>query len=141
LQRQQEQKKPSIFTITNKVKYTILDFVIAGIWLINGLFCKVMNGVPRHREIVVYIFGKTHAVKFTILIGIAEILMAIWILSHIKTKMNAWLQIGIIGTMNLLEFIFVPHLLLWGRFNIIFAILLILAIYYNEFILKKKQKA
>ncbi len=43
----------------------------------------------------------------------------------------------VIGIMNILEFLLVPQLLLWGRFNLVFAILLIVLIYYNEFTLKK----
>lgn len=26
----------------------ILNFLIATVWLANGLLCKVLNGVPRH---------------------------------------------------------------------------------------------
>ena len=59
--------------------------------------------------------------------------MAVWILSGIKRRLNAITQIIIIATMNTLEFILVPDLLLWGRFNALFAFLFILLIFYNEF--------
>ncbi len=39
--------------------------------------------------------------------------------------------------MNGLEFSMVPDLLLWGRFNLVFALLFIGIVYYNEFVLKK----
>ncbi len=42
----------------------------------------------------------------------------------------------VISTMNILEFLLVPQLLLWGRFNIVFAVIFIALIYYNEFKLK-----
>lgn len=42
-----------------------------------------------------------------------------------------------IGTMNILEFLFVPQLLLWGRYNSVFAVMFIALIYYNEFKLNK----
>ena len=64
--------------------------------------------------------------------------MALWILSGIKSRLNTLLQIAVITVMNTLEFILVPGLLLWGRFNALFALLLILVIYYNEFHLKPK---
>ena len=64
--------------------------------------------------------------------------MAIWILSKIKPKLNAITQIIIIATMNILEFILVPGLLLWGKFNIVFAFIFILIIYSNTFYLNKK---
>lgn len=118
----------------------ILNYSIALVWLANGLFCKVLNLVPRHQEIVATILGQEHARLLTIAIGISEILMAIWILSGIKSRLNAIFQIAVIAVMNTLEFILVPGLLLWGRFNALFALLLILVIYYHEFHLKPKTR-
>ena len=64
--------------------------------------------------------------------------MALWIVSRIKTRWNAITQITIVAMMNIIEFILAPDLLLFGKFNSIFALLFILIIYYNEFILNKK---
>lgn len=116
----------------------IINYFIAAVWLVNGLFCKVLNLVPRHQEIVATILGQEHARVLTIFIGVSEIAMAIWIISGIRSRLNALLQIAVIAVMNTLEFILVPGLLLWGRFNALFALLLILVIYYNEFHLKPK---
>jgi uncharacterized membrane protein YphA (DoxX/SURF4 family) len=123
--------------IDNKI-HKIFSFFIATIWLVNGLFCKVLNLVPRHQQIVAGILGGKYSGTLTILIGVSEIAMAIWILSGIKTRLNAIAQIIIIGTMNTLEFLLIPSLLLWGKYNSVFAFLLIIAIYYNEFFLNKK---
>jgi hypothetical protein len=40
--------------------------------------------------------------------------------------------------MNVLEFILVPDLLLWGRVNILFALVFMVIIYYNEFYWSKE---
>jgi len=120
------------------IKYKVLKYCIAFIWLANGLLCKVINLVPRHQEIVATILGPEHARLLTIAIGISEVLMAVWILTGIRSRLNAIFQIAVIAVMNTLEFILVPGLLLWGRFNAVFALLLILVIYYNEFHLKPK---
>jgi hypothetical protein len=64
--------------------------------------------------------------------------MAVWILSGIKSKLNSVIQIIVIAFMNILEFIVVPDLLLWGHYNSLFAFLFILLIYFNEFYLKTK---
>ncbi len=127
----------------NPITHKVLNFGIALIWIINGFYCKVLNLVPRHELIVLRILGAEYARLLTVLIGISEVIMAIWILSRFKTKLNAITQIVIIATMNTLEFILVPELLLWGKFNSIFAGMLILTVYYNEFVLNKKsiQKA
>lgn len=117
----------------------ILTYFIATVWLINGLFCKVLNLVPRHEEIVGRILGNLHSQILTILIGVSEIIMAIWILIGFKSKFNAIAQIIIVATMNILEFTLVPDLLLWGKLNILFAFLFITIVFFNEFYLKQKQ--
>jgi len=124
--------------MTDKTIHKLLTYCIAAIWIANGLFCKILNLVPRHQQIVAKILGNEHSRLFTIAIGFAEIFMAVWILSNIKSRLNAIAQIIIIATMNTLEFILVPDMLLWGKFNALFAFLLILVVYFNEFYLNRK---
>ncbi len=119
--------------------YKILTYCIAAVWIANGLFCKVLNLVPRHEQIVARILGNDHSKLLTMLIGLSEIIMAVWILSAYKRKFNAIVQITVVATMNTLEFILVPDLLLWGRLNSLFAFIFILVVYCNEFYLNKKQ--
>lgn len=114
-----------------------LSFFIVMVWLVNGLLCKVLNLVPRHREIVGRILGSKHARLLTVVIGLAETGMAIWILSGSYKEITAVIQMIIIAGMNLLEFFLASDLLLWGRANAIFAFLFIALIYYNEFYLLK----
>ncbi len=64
--------------------------------------------------------------------------MAIWVLSAIRSRLNAIVQIAVVAIMNILEFFLAPDLLLWGKFNLVFALLLIVLIYYNGFLLNKK---
>lgn len=115
-----------------------LHYTIAIVWIMNGLFCKVLNLVPRHQEIVAEILSTEHARPLIILIGVAEIGMAAWILSGIRRRLNVVTQILVIATMNSLEFFLVPDLLLWGRANAFFAFVFIALIYYNEFHFTKK---
>lgn len=122
----------------NKTFHKALNFLIALVWIINGLICKILNLVPRHEQIVAEILGDENSRLFTFLIGLSEIIMAIWVLSKYKSKWNAIVQIAIVASMNILEFILIPGLLLWGRFNIFFAFLFIVLVYYNDFVLNKK---
>ena len=112
-----------------------LNYFIAAVWLGNGLFCKVLDIVPRHRAIVARILSEAHATLLTRAIGSAEILMTIWILTGIQSRLNAIMQIVIVAAMNVLEFFLAPDLLLWGRVNAVIAFLFILLIYYKEFLL------
>ncbi len=124
--------------MSNKKTQKFLSLTIAAVWFINGLFCKVLNLVPRHQQIVARILGEDCSRIITIAIGCAEILMAVWIISRVKTKLNAIAQIIVIATMNTIEFIMAPDLLLWGRWNAIFALLLIIIIFCNEFYLNSQ---
>ncbi len=118
---------------------SFFKYSIAIVWITNGLFCKVLNLVPRHEQIVERILGVEFSRPITVLIGISEIGIAIWFLSEIKSRLNTIAQIGIIATMNIIEFILVPDLLLWGKLNSFFALLFILAVYYNHFHLNKTK--
>ncbi|MCD6068566.1 MAG: hypothetical protein K0S33_3392 [Bacteroidetes bacterium] len=119
--------------------HKILNYLIAAVWIANGLFCKVLNLVPRHQQIVGRILGEEYAFAFTKLIGVSEILMAVWILSGFRKRLNAIAQMLIIAAMNTIEFIVVPDILLWGRLNSLFAFLFILLIGSNEFVLNKPK--
>ena len=119
-------------------KHLTINYFIATVWIINGLICKVMNLVPRHQQIVSRILGEDHSRLLTLLIGLSEILMAVWILSGVYSRLNVISQIVIIAIMNTLEFILVPDLLLWGKANALFALLFIFIIYYNEFHLNQR---
>ena len=111
--------------------YKILTFCIAAVWLVNGLFCKVLNFVPRHQEIVARILGNEYAFLLTKAIGFSEILMCIWILSGIKKRFCAIAQISIVLTMNLIEFLLAKDLLLFGKMNALFAVLFVSVVYFS----------
>jgi hypothetical protein len=116
-----------------------LTIGICLVWLTNGLFCKVMNLVPRHQAIVSRILGASHSGVFTKAIGVAETIMVVWIVSGIKSRWCALFQMAIVATMNVVEFFIAPDLLLFGRLNIVLAFLFILIIYINEFVLGEKK--
>jgi len=124
-------------TVTQTGK--IMNFVIAIVWIINGLFCKVLNLTPRHEQIIGTILTFGNSRTLTVLIGILEICMAIWIILGYKRRFNAIVQITVIGSMNITEFILVPDLLLWGRMNAVFAIIFMSIIFFNEFYLRKRH--
>ncbi|MFN7422608.1 MAG: DoxX-like family protein [Chitinophagales bacterium] len=118
----------------------ILTYCIATVWITNGLFCKILNLVPRHEQIVQEILkldGYSSSL-LTLLIGFSEVIMAIWILLQYKSRFNAVLQMVIVASMNIIEFFSVPNLLLWGKLNSLFAFAFILIVYFNEFYLNKK---
>ncbi len=126
--------------MTDRNKHKILTFFIAAVWLANGLLCKVLNLVPRHEQIVAAILGESYSRTLTVLIGFSEIFMAIWVLTQYKSRINAVVQMAVVAVMNILEFILVPDLLLWGRMNAVFALMFIALVWFNEFFLNKNLK-
>lgn len=127
-------------TIANR--FSVKNFLTMGIalvWLINGLICKLLNLVPRHQMIVSRILGEDYSNIATKTIGISEIFMSIWIISKIKSRFCALTQIVVIATMNIIEFILAPDLLLFGKFNSIVAIIFILIIFINEFFISNPE--
>lgn len=117
----------------------ILTYLIALVWFVNGLFCKVLGFVPRHEQIVSRILGADYAVGLTKTIGIFEIALAVWVLSGIQSRMSARVQILLVVVMNVIEFVLAPDLLLWGKANAAFALAFVLLVYINEFMLNKKE--
>ena len=124
----------------NRLPYILFTVVISLVWFVNGFFCKVLNLVPRHQQIVARILGEQYAWLATKAIGVSEILMVVWILSRIESRFCAITQMAIIGTMNIIEFFLAPDLLLFGRMNILFASAFIALIYVNEFIFRKRAE-
>lgn len=119
----------------------IFTIGISLVWLINGLFCKILNLVPRHQLIVSRILGSEYSYFFTKAIGVAELLMFFWIISGKKSRLCALTQAVIIATMNIIEFILTPDLLLFGHLNIVLAAVLITVILINKFVLTKQKPA
>lgn len=118
--------------------HQLLTVFIASVWFINGLFCKVLNWVPRHEEIVAAILSSDNARSMTVLIGLSEIAIAIIVISQYKSKQVAVAQIVTVLGMNIVEFMYVQELLLWGRFNAVFAIVFALIVWFNEFFLSER---
>lgn len=126
---------------TRPIFHSLLTLGIALVWLINGLFCKVLNLVPRHEQIVARILGEAYAPYLTPIIGSLEILMAAWILSGIKSRWCALAQAFAVALMNSIEFVVAPDLLLFGRINAVVAALFIVVVLLHEFILSKPHSA
>ena len=123
------------YSITNK----ILSFLIASVWLINGLYCKILNQVPRHETIVASIFNNEYSRQIIILIGFLEVCLSIWLFTKYKQKLATILQIFLVLVMNIIEFILAKELLLWREYNIVFALIFITIVYLNGFYFNKKH--
>jgi len=116
---------------------SILNVIIASVWFINGLIFKILDVIPRHEQIVGEVFSKNASSVLTFIIGLGEVALAFWVLSKYRSKLCTIFQIIIIAAMNIIEFIVVLDLLLWGKLNIVFAFAFMGLIYFNEYKLNK----
>jgi hypothetical protein len=116
-----------------KFAHRLTTYLLALVWLANGLYAKVLDQVPRHGQIVGRILDETYARPLTVAIGLAEVGMAAWLLSKLFPRWAAICQIVVVLAMNVLEFWLVPDLLLWGRWNLAFAGLFCALVYCHEF--------
>lgn len=115
---------------------TILTAGIAGVWLVNGLCCKLLMLAPRHQQIVSRILGEAHAPLLTRAIGLLELLMVVWVLSGKETRLCALAQLAVVSVMVLLECLLAPDLLRFGRANVIPAGLFLGVVYLNAFVVQ-----
>lgn len=118
----------------------LLRIFLGLLWLTNGLFCKLLNRVPRHQQIVARVVGHEWAPFFTRLIGVLEILLAIWILSRWKPRSAAVVQMVAIAAMNIIEINVADDILLFGPFNIVLAGALIFIIYLHAFVIEDQHR-
>lgn len=122
-----------------RVTRLAITLAIAAVWFVNALYCKVLGLVPRHEHIVARILGGSFSREITVAIGLAELLMVVWILSRIAPRLCAAVQIAIVLLMNILEYLLAPDLLLFGRWNVFWASLFCLLVYANEFLLADRR--
>ena len=117
---------------------SLLTICIASVWLISGLFFKLLNFIPRHKEIVGRILGEENALFMTKMIGLGEVFLAVLIILGFRSRLLAIIQVILVVLMNTLEIFIAPDLLLFGRLNGVLALVFIMIIIYTEFFLIKK---
>ncbi|MEK0450125.1 MAG: hypothetical protein RL088_2393 [Verrucomicrobiota bacterium] len=85
---------------------------IASVWVFHGLYSKILNRIPRHREIVSRVLGERFAGPATKIIGAMEVLMGLWILSGFERTLCAGVQTVGLFVMNALEIRFARDVLI-----------------------------
>lgn len=75
---------------------------IALVWLYEGLWCKLLGGVPRHAEVIAAtpFLGPATARAALITLGLAECGIAAWVLSGQRMRPAALVQTVLLVAMN-----------------------------------------
>lgn len=88
---------------------------IGAVWVFHGFYSKLLNGIPRHREIVGRVVGEELATPVTKLVGAGEIMLGLWTWSGRARKACATTQTAALVSMNTLEIARVDDLLISTR--------------------------
>jgi uncharacterized membrane protein YphA (DoxX/SURF4 family) len=88
----------------------VLRAAIAAVWLYEGLWNKLLDGAPREAEVVAAVprFGLRYGRPFLKILGIVEVLLAVWVLSGVLPGTCATAQIALLIVLNI-------NGLLWSR--------------------------
>ncbi len=89
--------------------------LVASVWLYHGLVNKLLHGEPRHLAIVQAVPGLAGTAGEVVLamVGVAEVLVAVWVLSGVLPRACAAAQTLFLLPMNALELSFAREHLLW----------------------------
>ena len=93
----------------------MIRIAVAPVWLVHGLYNKLLGGSPRHLAIVQSVPGLEGDTgqAALLLIGAGEVAIAAWILSKRAPFACAAVQTCALLSMNVLELTYARHLLLW----------------------------
>ncbi|HUR47676.1 MAG TPA: DoxX-like family protein [Candidatus Saccharimonadales bacterium] len=92
--------------------HAILQIVIGCVWVFHGLYSKILNGIPRHRQIVERVLGATYGGVATKAIGLLEVLVGVWVFTGWQSIACAALQTAALVAMNTLEIMKARELLI-----------------------------
>jgi uncharacterized membrane protein YphA (DoxX/SURF4 family) len=89
--------------------------VVAAVWLVHGLYNKLLGGSARHLAIVQSVPGLDGSVGEHVLtaVGIGEVAIGLWVLSGWRPWLCAATQTVALLSMNVVELTFARPLLLW----------------------------
>src|SRR5262245_52844178 len=88
---------------------------LAAVWLVHGLYNKLLGGSPRHLAIVQAVpgLGGASGARVLVAVGIAEVAIAAWMISRRAPILCALVQTLLLLSMNVVELTFARPLLLW----------------------------
>jgi uncharacterized protein YqjF (DUF2071 family) len=93
----------------------VAAMVVAAVWLVHGLYNKLLGGSSRHLAIVQAVPGLDGTVGEVALasVGVLEVAVALWVLSARAPLLCAATQTVALLSMNIIELTFARDLLLW----------------------------
>lgn len=107
--------------------------------MFHGIYSKLLDGIPRHRLIVARVLGADVAGPVTILIGLGEVLIGLWLMSGKFPRACALFQTGILATMNFLEIRMANDLLISATGMVFLNVILLACVWYIALTTEKRS--
>ena len=82
--------------------HKLIRLSIAMVWFYQGLWCKVLGGVPRQEAVIstVPIIGAAEVRVALLALGLVECGLAVWVLSGQRMRQAATVQTVLLAAMN-----------------------------------------
>jgi len=93
--------------------YWLLRIAVAGVWLYEGLWCKLLRGEPREFEVVKAVprYGERFGVPFLLGLGAVEVSIGVWVLSGWLPFLCAVAQTVLLVSLNVNGLMWSRHLI------------------------------
>lgn len=91
----------------------LIRVAVAGVWVYEGLWCKLLNGDPNQLEVVkaVPTWGPRVGVLFLKTLGVVELALGLWALSGYQPLWCAITQTALLVTLNVNGLLWSRHLI------------------------------
>ncbi len=93
--------------------YWLIRVAVAGVWLYEGLWCKLLRGQPHEFEVVKAVpgYGPRFGAPFLMALGAVEVALGAWILSAVAPLACAVAQSVLLVTLNASGLLWSRHLI------------------------------
>ncbi len=91
----------------------LLHLAVGGVWLYEGLWCKLLSGEPRQMRVVEAVprYGPRTGAVFLKLLGVVEVGVALWALSDLAPLMCALVQTVLLISLNGAGLLWARHII------------------------------
>jgi uncharacterized membrane protein YphA (DoxX/SURF4 family) len=88
----------------------VLRAAVAGVWLYEGLWCKLLGRTPSQVKVVTAVprFGALFGAPFLMALGVVEVGLGVWAISGVAPALCAVVQVVLLITLNI-------NGLIWAR--------------------------
>lgn len=91
----------------------LIYLAVAAVWVYEGLWCKLLGREPNQVRVVGAVprWGARFGGPFLKLLGLIEVLLAVWVLSRFAPVLCALAQTALLVALNICGLLFARHLI------------------------------